>query len=112
MNKTELIKKLEAQKARSAWSKGVKNYAIDLVNDCEGEITLENLLNGAKDWNQYSEDGSTLVYNADIAEALCTPSELKRTDYGRLPPNGRENWIECQTRALRQAWTLIKRTMK
>ena len=109
--KTKIIKALEAKKENSAWSKGVKNYAIDLVNDCEGEITEENLLNGARDWAQYSEGGCALIYDADIAEALCTPSELKRTDNGRLQPNSGESWIDVQTRALYQAWGMIKRAI-
>jgi len=109
--KTEIIKSLETRKENSAWSKGVKNYAIDLVDECEGAITEENLLNGTRNWDEYSAGGCALIYNEDIAKALCTPSELKRNDSGRLNPNGRENWIDCQARALKQAWKLIKRTI-
>ena len=112
MKKNEIIKKLEEKTVRSAWSKGVKNYAINLVNDCEEEITLKNLLNGADDWAQYSEGGCALIYNEHIAQALCTPSELKRTDNGRLLPNMRESWIDCQARALRQAWQMIEQAKK
>ena len=107
--KEQIIEILENNPARSAWSKGVKEFALDLIDGCEGEITLENLLNGAKDWKQYSEGGCYFVYNEDIAKALCTPSELKRTDNGRLNPNSMETWIDVQSRALGQAWRLIKR---
>lgn len=37
MMKKELMEKIENIKARSAWRKGVKVYAIDLVNDLECE---------------------------------------------------------------------------
>lgn len=115
-----LLRKVENVKVRSAWNKGVKEYAIELLDDaasnceCEGFSNLQELkeaiLNGAKDWAQYSESGSSLIYNTDIAERLCTPSELKRTKNGINDPNNRENWVQVQARALFQAWELIKRT--
>ena len=101
--KTQIIEALESINNKSAWDKGVNNYAIDLVNDCERELTLENLLNGARDWSEYSYGGCSLIYDADICEALCSPSEIKRTDSGRLSPNSREEWLDVQTRALKQA---------
>lgn len=48
--------------------------------------------------------GSALVYDGDIAAALCTPSELKRTRNGDRRPNSREEWLDVQARALRQAF--------
>lgn len=64
---------------------------------------MTDLLNGADNWNQYSRGGCYLVYDADIAELLCTPSELKRTRNGERRPNGREEWLDVQARALHQA---------
>lgn len=114
-----LLQKVENVKVRSAWNNGVKEYAIELLNDaasnreCEDFSSLQELkeaiLNGASDWMQYSEGGCALVYNQDIAERLCTPSELKRTKNGLNDPNNRENWVQVQARALFQAWELIKR---
>lgn len=119
MKTLDLLQRVENVKVRSAWDNGVKTYAIELLDDaernceCEGFSNLQELkeaiLNGANDWMQYSEDGHSLIYNADIAERLCTPSELKRTKNGLNDPNNRENWIQCQARALFQAWELIKR---
>lgn len=43
----------------------------------------------------------------DIAKLLCTPSELKKTDYGRKLPNSTEDWLDVQARALYQAYMLI-----
>jgi hypothetical protein len=113
MNKTQLMQKIASTPARSAWSKGVKNYALDLIDeyDGDGEITEQALLNGASDWQQYSEGGCALAYNCLIAAALCTPSKLKKTDGGRLPPNSRETWLDVQARALHHAWRLIERSI-
>ena len=114
MNKETLISALESHKARSAWSKGVKNYAIDLVDgldDCLN-ITKEKLLNGASDWSTYSYGGCALIYDADIAEALCSPSELKARRGGERQPNRSETWLDMQARALQQACSLILRTLK
>ena len=111
---TKIIAALETLNNRSAWDKGVNDYAIDLVNDsqCEGDITKAGLLNGARDWSEFSYGGCSLIYDADICEALCSPSEVKRSDSGRLAPNGRETWLDVQTRALNQAWNRIKRVIR
>lgn len=52
-----------------------------------------------------------MIYDREIAEALCTPSELRRTDYGRKAPNVRETWMDVQVRAHVQAWVLIESCM-
>jgi hypothetical protein len=107
---------LENVKARSAWDKGVKLYAFDLLNKyeeyCEYEgrllpLTEKILLNGASDWYSYSWGGSALIYDGDIARALCTPSELVRTNCGEKAPNSRESWLDVQARALKQACDLL-----
>lgn len=92
-------------------------YALDIIGDVDA-ATLETakepselqkvLLNGADNWRHYSEGGCSLVYDEDIAERLCTPSELKRCKGGLKAPNARETWFGKQARALYQAWFLIK----
>ena len=119
MKTLDLLQKVESIKVRGAWSNGVKTYAIELLDDaasnreCEEFASLQELkeaiLNGASDWMQYSEGGLSLIYNTDIAERLCNPSELKRNKHGMHDPNSRENWVQVQARALFQAWELIKR---
>lgn len=109
---------IENAKPRSAWNKGVQAYAFELladldqairdgyfsVNDLEDSKTLEaQLLNGASDWSAYSWGGCSFVYDSDIAERLCTPSELKKVRGGERRPNSREEWLDVQARALRQA---------
>ena len=120
MKTLDLLQSVESVKVRSAWSNGVKTYAIELLDDaasnreCEEFASLQELkeaiLNGASNWMQYSEGGCSLIYNSDIAERLCNPSELKRTKNRTNNPNNRENWVQVQARALFQAWELIKRT--
>ena len=113
--KEQLLEAVSAHKpGRSAWSRGVQAYAVELVESLNDSADLANetmlqkeLLNGADNWAQYSEGGAALCYDADIAERLCPPSTVKRLKWGMLPPNGRETWIDCQARALWQAHRLI-----
>jgi len=115
MKNLSLYTKIESIKPRSAWSRGVQSYALEMVESAEVELTPDNaksaLLNGAQDWKQYSEGGCAEIYDAAIAERLCSPSELKRTKGGELQPNSREGWIDVQARALFQAFNLIRRSI-
>lgn len=119
-----LYESIENEKQRSAWNKGVTLYALELLEELEtsidgGYFDAENiaapamlekaLLNGASDWSQYSWGGCALIYNGDIAERLCSPSELKKTCNGERRPNSREEWLDTQARALYQACNRIKR---
>lgn len=117
MKNYEKIKSiLESRKDRSAWNKGVTVYALELLDEVAEQIdytkkeaeTREEIkalaLNGAADWSQYSWGGSSLIYDCDIAERLCTPSELKKTKGGERRPNSREEWLDTQARALYQAF--------
>lgn len=112
---------LEAQKDRSAWGRGVNAYALELLEELReraayegrnpepGKECREWMLNGAQDWAQYSWGGSSLIYGGDIAERLCTPSELKKTRNGERRPNIREEWLDTQARALNQACNRVAR---
>ena len=111
-----MIKHLQHTGMRSYWERGVQRFAIEMVEQYGEDAILaayrdnrlENLLlNGAKDWKEFSYGGSWYVYDADIAEALCTPSELKRTRNGERNPNSRETWLDVQARALYQAYRCI-----
>ena len=117
-----LIALIESSPARSAWMRGVKLYAVELIESLDGrELTEKNLLNGAgvfrdeiptprervQAWKAYSYGCISLIYDSDIAERLCTPSELKKTKGGERYPNGNENWLDVQGRALLQACNLI-----
>jgi hypothetical protein len=106
----QLKELLNNYKTRSAWDKGVKAFAFDLLDNLEGrDITKDNLLNGATNWSQYSYGGSAFIYDADIAEHLSTPSELKSRKGGDWQPSKNETWLDVQARALSQACSLILR---
>ena len=115
MTKSE---KLMAKWYRSAWGRGVGSYTAELLegliegieggwidrDDLKSRACIERaLLNGASDWSEYSWGGCSLIYDKDIAERLCTPSELKRTKGGERKPNASEEWLDVQARALAQA---------
>ena len=112
----ELRKAIEDEKTRSAWDNGKKVYALELLEDFPEDREFyaspadkKALLNGADDWSQYSWGGSSLIYDCDIAERLCTPSELKKTRNGERRPNSREEWLDTQARALYQACNRVSR---
>jgi hypothetical protein len=110
-NTTAALEYIAWTPTRSAWQRGVKAYAIEMLEELAEQLdstySPEKLLNGAANWSEYSHGGSALIYNADIAERLCSPSELKRAKNGENPPNRDEQWLDVQTRALRQAARLI-----
>lgn len=120
MNNAEIIaiarNYIDTIKARSAWNKGVKMYALELIDTVEYWCSYSDddiptspamikkiMLDGASDWHQYSWGGCSLIYNWQIAERLCTPSELKRTHNGSKDPNPGERWLDVQARALYHA---------
>ena len=120
----ELRAAIEAEPARSAWDKGKKLYALELLDELAEAIEggyfdpanitdraalKAQMLNGADSWSQYSYGGSALIYDGDIAERLCSPSEYKRSREGERRPNSREEWLDVQARALSQAANMIMR---
>lgn len=115
---------IKDRRDRSAWDKGVTAYALELIESITERAEYEKhypetvaelidyALNGARDWEQYSWGGSALIYDCDIAERLCCPSELKRVKGGERRPNAREEWLDTQARALHQAYTRVKRAWR
>lgn len=105
---------LNARHDRSAWDKAVALYALDLLDDVqEGADNMERLpldgaeleqwaLNGASCWEQYSNGGCSLCYNADIAARVCTPSMYKRKREGASEPGNGKTWIDVQADALKK----------
>lgn len=112
---------IENKPARSAWARGVKAYALELLDNL-AELTADKLadpaavraalLNGAENWNQYSWGGCSLVFNGGIAARCCTLSERKRSHSGERRPNSREEWLDVQARALSQAARLVGEAVK
>lgn len=119
------LESLDSRKDRSAWDRGVTAYAHELLGNvvenveggyCAAPQTRAEFCrfarNGAGTWWEYSYSACALVCDCDIAERLCTPSELKKKRGGELNPNSRETWLDVQARALNQAaaraWNSIR----
>lgn len=142
----EIRQAVEAYNPRSAWNKGVKEYALELIEKLDERAEDEGrepisisalgvwMLNGARDynarglarpypfdnpsahWRVYSYGRSALIMDGEIAERLCTASELKqlttKDGYIKDRPNPRETWLDCQARALYQAAALVETAAK
>lgn len=118
MKKELIIRELTAMKekfARSAWDKGVYDYAFDILEPLDNEledVSAERLMNGSTSWLQYSRGGCALIYSYDIARRMCTSSEYKR--YLRAGERSKYSdssyWLDdVQCRALFQAMAKIRR---
>ena len=128
MKRSDLLNALNTHKAKSAWDKGVKEYAIEIVennSDEQDDITsVDDVLNYARDKHEslysvakwQSHGGSFEIYDEYIAERLCTPSEFKRSHYKdgsmKQMANARESWLDVQGRAVFQAYSLIQNIIK
>lgn len=114
--RADVLAALDAEKpARSHWGRAVQEDARDLVEGLECDEIPTNykelctlLLNGARDWAQWSWGGCGLVYDEEIAERYCTPSELARCRGGLRRPNSSEEWLDVQARAMSQAARLVR----
>lgn len=127
INIAKTIEKIEGLKFRSTWQRAVQEDASwllesifdghfdEIVEDTmtfEGMEGFENVLRmGADTWKDFSEGGGALIYDKDIAEHYCTPSELKKVRDGERKPNSRESWLDVQARAFWQANLLIKQNL-
>ena len=115
---------ITAAPARSAWARGVRAYASELCRNLRSaaayaaetgtqspltdrKTVRAALLNGARDWSEYSRGGCARIYDGHIAARVCTPSELRRTHGGQRDPNPRETWLDVQARALYQAGAVV-----
>lgn len=118
MRKELLVWELENMKklfARSAWDKGVYDYAFDILEPLGDElenVKADTLMNGVNTWTAYSYGGCALICDDDIAKRMCTPSEYKK--YLNAGLNSKlsdsDYWLgNVQTRALFQAMAKIRR---
>ena len=111
---SEIHNLLTQEKPRSAWSRGVNNIALDIVS----EILEEYDGNDAPHYYRVDDfarhfynvslreavdGGCFLIYDYDIAENFCTPSELKRVKNGYRNPNSSESWLDVMYRGAYQA---------
>ena len=104
---------------RSAWDKGVRLYTHELAGNLFYWTSQGKYLHGMEEakekamqeeasWREYSKKGLSLESGEEIAERLCTASELKRCKGGLKAPNKNEGWDDVQARALAQAWEMLE----
>lgn len=121
MKKELIIRELENMKkrfARSAWDRGVYDYAFDILEPLGDElenVNADTLMNGVNTWTDYSYGGCALICDDDIAKRMCTPSEYKK--YLNAGLNSKlsdsDYWLgNVQTRALFQAMSKIRSAYK
>lgn len=106
------------KRRKSCWDKGVNKYADELMEDLiesrrhhevEDVKSLRSvLMQGADSWLKYSRGGFGLVSCYMIAKRLCNKSEFKKCCEGMFPLNPREDWCKVESRALSQAFELVK----
>lgn len=135
MTIAELETKIAGNVPKSAWSRGVKSYALEMLEKIEDTsaqadtITLGDLINhvGYKSvkigcfsqslgaCSEASWGGNFEIYSEDIAQRLATPSEIKKCTRKngsfRSEVNGK-NWLDIQARAIWQAVMLIQRNAR
>lgn len=123
----ETIRQLDREEEREArnkgklskFRKGVYDYARWIMRPAaEGDTDPERdypsfmdyALDGATNFAQLSESANYYIYDEDIAEALATPSEIRKCTRknGTLSnmANKRESWLDVQARALNSAYIL------
>lgn len=111
-------KSFRGEKGRSQWKRAVKLYEKELyesVFGMSGKVLVkafafadydtikknikELLLNGGKDWEQFSRSGNSLCYDRDIEERLLPPSQRGRY--------GGERLLAMQAEALEEAARIV-----
>ena len=123
MTKQEILNNLEKLTPRSAWNQAVLSDAVDLVQNLNcselpnsWEALRALLLNGARNWQEYSYGGCALVYDEDIARHYCTNAELRKVTRadGTISDraNAAETWLDVQARALSQSAILIRESAR
>lgn len=113
----------EQKKERGAYGRGVYEYAFDIIDVLEGyepeeleavknrQYLKKLMLKGAESTKEASYGACFLIYDKDIAERLCNPSELKKTKHGQRRPNRNEEWLDVQARALNAAVWIVSRIL-
>lgn len=102
--------------AKYVQDKGVLVYALELfdnyVDDSRydtslTEVTEKDLLQGARDWDEYSKGGLSLIFDEEIAKRLYSPSKLKEIlERSRLLHNNID-WMIIQANALCTASQIV-----
>lgn len=101
------------KKRMPKYKRAILDYCYLLLLGFDGEENFnrgnleKKLLIGAENWHEYSYTGRAHCLSSKIAETLCTPSELKRYDYGKKCPKKFGDWWAAQEYYLIIAYTTI-----
>lgn len=112
------------ERSYTNWTRAVCQYAMEMLESFEEnngfdveKLNEKSLLRGARDWQQYSNCGFSLVGNSEIAERLCSPTQLYIYERGMKAPVGMKtlqgtahsdsSWIDVQAVALKQAAEMV-----
>ena len=118
----EIRRDILNRRSRSEWAKGVKEYALELLEEAYFTVDMVGknvesvddlrsaVLHGLEDFKAYSYSGRSLVYSCQIAERLCTSRQIAKYECGLYKYNFKEEWLDVQARALVQAFELLKRS--
>lgn len=113
LERVELIRTaINALEIKSAYKEIIRIYALELLKELEERIRdgivedfldstthlRRNLLNGAKDWEEYSRGGCSLIYDDDI-RFRC---QYSKANYDIDP-------LKEQAKYLKSACSLIER---
>lgn len=106
----DLIDRISKFKTNEKWNEGIKQYALELLAEHDGEEEIRNLekqmLSGAGDWEQYSWGACQFsLSGGSIPERLFTPETIKNMKESEFEPS----FLNLtQTEALKQAYQLIR----
>lgn len=116
LNYNNIIKTLKEWKKHTSTKldKAVLDDAIELLDNLKETSYQINslkdvrkaLLNGARDWDQYSYGGCALIYDGDIAEHYLSEDKQQDFKFKRGPEKGCWNGIKLldfQATCLREA---------
>lgn len=116
LNYNNIIRTLEGWKQHTSTKldKAILDDAIDLLDNLKEtsyqintmKDVRKSLLNGARDWNQYSYGGCALIYDGDIADHYLSEDKKNDFKFKRGPEKGCLNGIKLldfQATCLREA---------
>ena len=84
---TAISARIQATTPRSAWSRGVKLYALELLESLESDYTADALLNGADNWQAFSSAGALLFMTPtlrNVSPLLPSSSARRAAHFPRM----------------------------
>lgn len=122
INIQTVMERVKAEHMRSPYRQGIQIQAVEMLQELSEKgfpneyssvkELKEALLNGAKDFKEWTYSGFGLIYDTDIAARFCGPKELKRVQNGLRDPHKGSTWIDMYAQAVNEAYKLIKKNCK